>query len=73
LTLLTQHTQMPDGYAKSELLLEALQSALEYTRLLEAGCYIAETMQGKITINLCTEIANHIMLPGEQAYDPISD
>ena len=64
---------MPDGYANFELLLEALQSALEYTRLLEAGCNIAETTQGKITINLCKEIANHIVLPGEQAYDPIND
>ena len=57
------------AFGKFELLLEALQSALEYTRLLEAGCYIAETTQGKININLCTEIANHIVLPGEQAYD----
>lgn len=64
---------MRDRYAKFESLLEVLQSALEYTRLLEAGCYIAETAQGKITINLCTEIANHIVLPGEQAYNPISD
>ncbi len=55
---------MPDGYAKFELLLEALQSALEFVRLLEAGCYIPETSQGKIILGLRDEIGNHIVLPG---------
>ncbi len=55
---------MPDGYAKYELLPEALQSALEFVRQLEAGCYIPEASQGKIILGLCDEIGDHIVLPG---------
>ncbi len=60
-------SQMPDGYAKSELSPEALESALEFVWLLEAGCYIPKTSQGKIILQLCDEIGNHIMLPGYKA------
>ncbi len=66
-TPLAQLTQMPDGYAKFELLLQALESALEYSRLLEAGCYMPETAQGKIVLALCDEIGNHVVLPGYRA------
>ena len=56
---------MPDGYAKYELLLDALQLAFEFVMQLEAGCYIPETSQGKVILQLCDEIGNHLLLPGD--------
>ena len=58
---------MPDGYANYELLLDALQLALEFVRQLEAGCYIPETAQGKLIWATCDEIDNHIVLPGHSS------
>lgn len=60
----SQMPEMPDGYAKFELLLQALESALEFVKALEEGCYVPETSQGKIILALCEQIGDHITLPG---------
>ncbi len=56
--------QMPDGYAKYELLLQALESELEYSKHLLEGGYQPENTQGRVVLNLCDEIGSHIHFPG---------
>ncbi len=55
---------LPDGYAKYELLLQALESALEYAKLLLDGAYQPENSQGRMILQLCDEIGNNIHFPG---------